>query len=96
MSSTAVAEVRTGPGIDRERDPQRGWRSHWAARLALPAIYLLATAVAIERIGLPYSQDWIFVWIVGLMLALSIGGRPAHRQAPDQGLAADHRRAARL
>jgi hypothetical protein len=26
-----------------------------------------------DRVGLPYSQDWIFVWIVGLMLALSIG-----------------------
>jgi membrane-associated phospholipid phosphatase len=73
MSSTAVAEPRTGPEINRERDPHRGWRSHWIARVALPAIYLLGTAVAIDRIGLPYSQDWIFVWIVGLMLALSIG-----------------------
>jgi membrane-associated phospholipid phosphatase len=73
MSSTAVAEARTGPGIEQEKDPHRGWRSHWAARLVLPAIYLLGTAVAIDRVGLPYSQDWIFVWIVGLMLALSIG-----------------------
>ena len=73
MSSTAVAEARTGPEIDRERDPHRGWRSHWIARIALPAIYLLGTAVAIDRVGLPYSQDWIFVWIVGLMLALSFG-----------------------
>jgi hypothetical protein len=73
MSSTVVAEARTGPKVDRERDPHRGWRSHWIARLALPGIYLLGTAVAIDRIGLPYSQDWIFLWIVGLMLALSIG-----------------------
>ena len=73
MSSTAVAETGAGPAVDRERDSDRGWRSHWAARLALPAIYLLGTAVAIDRVGLPYSQDWIFVWIVGLMLAFSIG-----------------------
>jgi PAP2 superfamily len=73
MSSTAVAERRTGSEFDRERDPRGGWRSHWIARVALPAIYLLGTAIAIDRIGLPYSQDWIFVWIVGLMLALSIG-----------------------
>ena len=30
------------------------------------------TAVAIGRVGLPYSQDWIFLWIVGLMLAFSV------------------------
>src|SRR4051794_41463022 len=73
MSGTAVAEPRSGSEVERERDPHRGWRSHWAARLALPAIYLLGTAVAIDRIGLPYSPDWVFVWIVGLPLALSIG-----------------------
>jgi membrane-associated phospholipid phosphatase len=72
MSGTAVAE-RPGPRApDRERNSRRGWRSHWAARFALPAIYLVATAVAVDRIGLPYSQDWIFVWIVGLMLAFSV------------------------
>src|SRR3954464_7035138 len=72
MSSTAVAEGGA-PETAEERNPSGGWRSHWAARVALPAIYLLGTAVAIDRVGLPYSQDWIFVWIVGLMLALSIG-----------------------
>jgi membrane-associated phospholipid phosphatase len=73
MSSTAVAEAGTGQKIGRERDSHRGWRAHWAARLALPTLYLLGTVVAIDRIGLPYSQDWIFIWIVGLLLALSIG-----------------------
>src|SRR4051812_10890479 len=46
----------------------RGWRSHWAVRFRVPALYLLGTAIANDRIGLPYSQDWIFVWIVGLMV----------------------------
>ena len=73
MSSTAVAEPARAPAPDRERNEKPSWRSHWAARVVLPAIYLLGTAVAIDRLGLPYSQDWIFVWIVGLMLALSIG-----------------------
>jgi membrane-associated phospholipid phosphatase len=75
MSSTAVAEAKAKAPrpAEQDRDPHRGWRSHWAARVALPAIYLLGTAVAVDRIGLPYSQDWIFLWIVGLMLAFSIG-----------------------
>jgi membrane-associated phospholipid phosphatase len=73
MSSTAVAEASAGPPVERDTNPHRGWRSHWVARFALPAIYLLGTAVAVDRIGLPYSQDWIFVWIVGLMVAFSIG-----------------------
>src|SRR6266480_3267007 len=51
---------------------RRGWRSHWAVRFGVPALYLLGTAIAIDRIGLPYSQDWIFVWIVGLMVAVSL------------------------
>jgi membrane-associated phospholipid phosphatase len=72
MSSTAVAEAGKPPPVEREREGKRGWRSHWAARLGLPAAYLLATVVAVDRIGLPYSQDWIFVWIVGLMLVLSL------------------------
>jgi membrane-associated phospholipid phosphatase len=75
MSSTAVAaETGSRPSEpDRERNHRRGWRSHWAIRVGVPALYLLGTAVAIDRIGLPYSQDWIFIWIVGLMLALSVG-----------------------
>src|SRR3954451_6970717 len=73
MSGTAVAGDRTPPPADEESEGSRGLRSHWAVRVGLPAIYLLGTAVAIDRIGLPYSQDWIFVWIVGLMLALSVG-----------------------
>jgi membrane-associated phospholipid phosphatase len=72
MTDTAVAEERGPQPAEPERKEVRGWRSHWAARFGLPAIYLLATAVGIDRIGLPYSQDWIFVWIVGLMLAFSI------------------------
>ena len=72
MGSTAVAQG-TAPESAEERHPSGGWRSHWAVRVGLPAIYLLATAVAIDRVGLPYSQDWIFVWIVGLMLAFSVG-----------------------
>ena len=71
MSDTAVAEARAPQPAEGDRKEGR-WRSHWAARIGLPAAYLLATAVAIDRIGLPYSQDWIFVWIVGLMLAFSI------------------------
>jgi membrane-associated phospholipid phosphatase len=71
MSDTAVAEARAPQPAEGDRKEGR-WRSHWAARIALPAFYLLATAVAIDRIGLPYSQDWIFVWIVGLLLASSI------------------------
>jgi membrane-associated phospholipid phosphatase len=43
------------------------------ARAALPALYLVLTAVAVANWGLPYSQDWIFVWLVGLMIAFSIG-----------------------
>src|SRR3954452_13205111 len=72
MSSTAVAEGGA-PETAEERNPSGGWRSHWAVRVGMPAIYLLGTAVAIDRVGLPYSQDWIFVWIVGLMLAFSVG-----------------------
>jgi membrane-associated phospholipid phosphatase len=73
MGSTAVSGARTPRAADRERNGNRRWRSHWAVRVGLPAIYLLGTLVAIDRLGLPYSQDWIFVWIVGLMLALSVG-----------------------
>ena len=72
MSGTAVAEARTTQAAERERNEDRGWRTRWYVRFGLPAVYLLATAVAVDRIGLPYSQDWIFVWIVGLMLAFSI------------------------
>jgi membrane-associated phospholipid phosphatase len=72
MSGTAVAEARTTQAAERERNEHRGWRTRWYVRVGLPALYLLATAVAVDRIGLPYSQDWIFVWIVGLMLAFSI------------------------
>lgn len=71
MSDTAVAEARAPQPAEGDRKEGR-WRSHWAARIGLPAAYLLATAVAIDRIGLPYSQDWIFVWIVGLLLVFSI------------------------
>jgi membrane-associated phospholipid phosphatase len=73
MASTAVAEAGKTPTAEGERNDRSRWRSHWAIRVGLPALYLLGTAVAIDRIGLPYSQDWIFVWIVGLMLALSVG-----------------------
>jgi membrane-associated phospholipid phosphatase len=72
MSGTAAAES-IPPGSAKDRKSGRSWRSHWAVRTGLPALYLLLTAVAIDRIGLPYSQDWIFVWIVGLMLVFSIG-----------------------
>jgi membrane-associated phospholipid phosphatase len=72
MSSTAVAEA-AGAGPAGPERTERGWRAHWAVRIGVPALYLLGTAVAIDRIGLPYSQDWIFVWLVGLMLVLSVG-----------------------
>ena len=42
---------------------RRGWRSHWAVRVGAPALYLLGTAVAIDRIGLPYSQDLSLIHI---------------------------------
>lgn len=32
-------------------------------------------------LGLPYSQDWIFVWIVGLMLSVSVGATQAEHSA---------------
>jgi len=73
MSSTAVARAIEPDSPERERNDTRGWRSHWSVRVGLPTAYLLGTAAAIDRIGLPYSQDWIFLWIVGLMLALSVG-----------------------
>ena len=75
MGSTAVAAETGGrpSKTQTERDHGRRWRSHWTVRLGLPALYLLGTAIAVDRVGLPYSQDWIFVWIVGLMLVLSVG-----------------------
>jgi membrane-associated phospholipid phosphatase len=73
MSGTPVAEAGEAPPADRARNEIPGWRSSWIVRVGLPALYLLGTAVVIDRLGLPYSQDWIFVWIVGLMLALSVG-----------------------
>ena len=85
MSGTVVAEGG-GPGAaDLERKQVRGWRSHWAVRVGVPAGYLLGTAIAIDRLGLPYSQDWVFVWIVGLMVALSLadGQRSLRRLARD-------------
>jgi len=72
MSGTAVAGTDTAGTAERERKARTGWRSHWVVRFGVPALYLLGTAIAIDRIGLPYSQDWIFVWIVGLMLAFSL------------------------
>ncbi|HSD24614.1 MAG TPA: phosphatase PAP2 family protein [Solirubrobacterales bacterium] len=71
MSSTAAAQAGAAE-MSEEGKRSRGWRSHWAVRIGAPALYLLGTAVAIDRVGLPYSQDWIFVWIVGLMLAFSV------------------------
>jgi len=70
MSGAAVAQ---GALTEQERNPSRAWRSHWSARAALPALYLVLTAVAVASWGLPYSQDWIFVWLVGLMVAFSVG-----------------------
>jgi membrane-associated phospholipid phosphatase len=70
MSSTAVADGTRPP--KRDRRAGRGWRSHRAVRVGVPALYLLGTAIAIDRVGLPYSQDWIFVWIVGLLVAFSV------------------------
>jgi hypothetical protein len=72
MASTAVAQGTGAEAAEGERK-ESTWRAHWVVRVGLPALYLLATAVAIDRVGLPYSQDWIFVWLVGLMLALSVG-----------------------
>jgi membrane-associated phospholipid phosphatase len=72
VSGTAAAETIDSRAAE-ERTPGRSWRSHWAFRVGLPGVYLLLTAVAVDRIGMPYSQDWIFIWIVGLMLAFSIG-----------------------
>ncbi|HKG35105.1 MAG TPA: phosphatase PAP2 family protein [Solirubrobacterales bacterium] len=74
MSGAVAAEARKVPGAEGQgSQEERSWRSHWAVRVGVPAIYLLGTVIAIDRIGLPYAQDWIFVWIVGLMLALSVG-----------------------
>src|SRR6266480_5387665 len=72
MSSTTAAQASAAQLSEQERKGRRGWRSNWVVRIGLPGLYLLGTAVAIDRLGLPYSQDWIFVWIVGLMLACSV------------------------
>jgi membrane-associated phospholipid phosphatase len=72
MSSTAAAQASAAEMAEGERKREQGWRSHWAVRIGVPALYLLGTAVAIGRVGLPYSQDWIFLWIVGLMVAVSV------------------------
>jgi membrane-associated phospholipid phosphatase len=72
MSGAAVAGATAPRAAEEERTPRLRWRAHWAVRVGLPALYLLGTAVAIDRLGLPYSQDWIFVWIVGLLLAFSL------------------------
>ena len=42
MSDTAVAEARAPQPAEGDRKEGR-WRSHWAARIGLPAAYLLAT-----------------------------------------------------
>jgi membrane-associated phospholipid phosphatase len=73
MSSTAVAQTPGAGAAERERGDSGGWRGHWTVRVGVPALYLLATAAAVDRVGLPYSQDWIFIWLVGLMLVLSVG-----------------------
>src|SRR4051794_3406215 len=73
MSSTTAAQAGAAATSQEEGNGNRNWRSRWAVRFGVPALYLLGTAVAVDRIGLPYSQDWIFLWIVGLMLALSVG-----------------------
>jgi membrane-associated phospholipid phosphatase len=46
---------------------------HWAIKIAIPVAYVAVSVAAVFKWGLPYSQDWIFVWIVGLMLVFSIG-----------------------
>jgi membrane-associated phospholipid phosphatase len=73
MSSAGVAPAVSLRATEEERNPSQGWRSHWVVRVGVPALYLLATVVAVDRVGLPYSQDWIFVWIIGLLLSFSIG-----------------------
>ena len=71
MGSTPAAQAGAAE-VPEGGKSSRGWRSHWAVRVGVPALYLLGTAVAIDRVGLPYSQDWIFLWIVGLMVAFSV------------------------
>ena len=96
MSSTAVAEGGKSQAADRERNEKPSWRSHWVARVALP-VDLPAGNGGRDRPGRPPL-------LAGLDLRLDRrpDARPldrrraAHGQAPDQGLAADHRRAARL
>src|SRR3954469_6954488 len=72
MSSTTAAQAGAAATSQEEGNGNRNWRSRWAVRFGVPALYLLGTAVAVDRVGLPYSQDWIFLWIVGLMLAFSV------------------------
>ncbi len=72
MESTAAAQASAAQAPQRER--KQGWRSRRGVRIGVPALYLLGTAIAIDRLGLPYSQDWIFIWIVGLMVAISVAG----------------------
>src|SRR6266540_1755881 len=70
MSGTAAAAASAA---EEERNPSRAWRSHWLARAALPALYLATSLAVVAEWGMPYSEDWIFLWLVGLMLAFSIG-----------------------
>ena len=89
MSSTAAARGERTPRHHRPREEARfeGWRSHRVGRRSRRArrSIVLGTAVAIDRVGLPYSQDWIFVWIVGLMVALLGRRGPALAAAPRRG-----------
>jgi hypothetical protein len=44
-----------------------------ALRLAAPCVYLALAGVVVAKHGVPLSRDWVFVWILGGLLCLSVG-----------------------
>jgi membrane-associated phospholipid phosphatase len=86
MAAGTTAQTRTppvakAPGESPAPDAGRSWRHSRAVRIGLPVGYLIASVVAAIFLGLPYSQDWIFIWIVGLMLSVSVGATEAEHSA---------------
>ena len=87
MAGGTTAQARTPPvakatpGEDPTPDAGRSWRHYPAVRIGLPVAYVVLSVVAAILLGLPYSQDWIFIWIVGLMLCVSVGATMAEHSA---------------
>lgn len=67
-----------GPGTAGAPSPAREtWRTHPLIGIGVPTAYLIASAAALAKWGVPIAHDWIFIWLVGLMLAFSVGDMKA-------------------